>query len=382
MNTKLDGYGYNPTEDAAVYVARTRQLCIDLVRAKMLNEPNVNMTGNDLKANVTGCILDKFTEVDKVLFSSRQYILTLWPAFVGAIVALAPDPSRMVYDNIWWSCLFALTSGGLSGLNTASPPHHVEAYSERAGQAMCERWQYDPSKPRAMSKGETMGPLSRGACYIRLEWAAFFLSIAVWVSFCSCFGLTVQSALDFVYDKYRLPGFVWYLMSASPAICGLTLELMRDRVDLYEPVDRHQAGLHIISSSADERRTSSLASEQSFRHIRLKSVFSLWLRILQHQWRRSRYRLLVHDQRSCKTELIFAFGRGIVTMGRLIIFAMGSISMGNIVLMSVPDDLYLFALLLFTTSIPRQLWPAFWMNGNRGADLVVWVRRVKMTGLD
>jgi hypothetical protein len=65
-------------------------------------------------------------------------------------------------------------------------------------------------------------------------------------------------------------------------------------------------------------------------------------------------------------------------MGRMAVFAVGSITMGNILLMPIPDDFYLFILLLFTTSVPRQLWPAFWANGNRGADLVVWASTVKM----
>ena len=60
------------------------------------------------------------------------------------------------------------------------------------------------------------------------------------------------------------------------------------------------------------------------------------------------------------------------------VFAVGSITMGNIVLMPVPDDLRIFVLLLFTTSIPRQLWSAFWTYGNRGANLVVWVSTGQM----
>lgn len=90
---------------------------------------------------------------DKSLYASRQYFLTLWPAFVGAIVAIAPDPSSMVYDNIWWSGLFALTCGGLPGIDSACPAHHVEAHSEDEGRAMCEIWLFDSSRPKAMSKG-------------------------------------------------------------------------------------------------------------------------------------------------------------------------------------------------------------------------------------
>ena len=71
-------------------------------------------------------------------------------------------------------------------------------------------------------------------------------------------------------------------------------------------------------------------------------------------------------------------GKALVGIGRMTVFAMGSVSMGNILFMPVPDDLYLFVLLLFNTAVPRQLWPAFWTNGNRGADLVVFVRNIHL----
>ena len=128
----------------------------------------------------------------------------------------------------------------------------------------------------------------------------------------------------------------------------------------------------------EEGQTISLIQQQHFNHIKVRSVSSLWLRILRHQWRRSQYRILVRDHQSHRTEWFFVLGRGAVGMSRVAVFAMGSITMGNILLMPVPDDFYLFVVLLFTTSLPRQLWSAFWTNGNRGADLVVWVNTVKM----
>lgn len=85
-------YGYGTRGHAGPYPNETRKICVGLVQPR---------TEFELRVNVTGCILNKFTEVDTAMFSSRQYILTLWPAFVGALVALAPDPSKMVYDNNW-----------------------------------------------------------------------------------------------------------------------------------------------------------------------------------------------------------------------------------------------------------------------------------------
>ena len=68
-------------------------------------------------------------------------------------------------------------------------------------------------------------------------------------------------------------------------------------------------------------------------------------------------------------------------IGRVTVFALGSGTMGNILLLPVPDDLYLFVLLLFASAVPRQLWPGFWANGNRGADLVVFVNSIKIVGV-
>ncbi|MCJ1380736.1 hypothetical protein MMC17_003844 [Xylographa soralifera] len=366
-----DGYGF--TGPSGSYLVATRQACVDLVQPK---------TADELRVNVTGCMLNKFTEVDKALFSSRQYILILWPAFVGAIVALAPDPSSMVYDNIWWSGLFAITSGGLPGLESTSPPHHVEAHSEREGQTMCEAWQFKPSMPKAMSKIETMGTSTRGIGYVRLEWVSFFLSLALWLTFCVYFGYTLKLPLDFTYEQYWLEGAALYYISAGPAVGGLILELMRNRVDLYEPAEKSEEHEDGSSKRGEEGQLISVVQQQRFKHIKVKSVFSLWLRILLHQWRRSQYRILVRDDPSHRFEWVFVLGRGAVSMARVAVFATGSVVMGNIILMPVPDDLYLFVILLFTISVPRQLWAAFWTNGNRGADLVVWVSTVKMIGPD
>ena len=360
------GYGYSLRGNAGPYLERTRQYCMGKV--------NPNLT-EDFKANVTGCILYNFTELDKAMFASRQYLLTLWPAFVGAIVSLSPNPSAIVYDNVWWSALFTLTSGGLPGTETTLPPHHVEAPSERSGHAMCEEWQFDPLMPKAMSKRESMGSSSRGTGYACLEWTFFFISFVLWLWFCVYFGLTLKPALDFTDAKYHLPGTLWYYISVGPALFGLLFELLRNRIDLYEPTGGAGVELETSLTKDGQEHPTSIAH---FRHIRFRSVFGLWLRIIQHQWQRSPYRILVRNHRARKADWVFVCGRGFVAMCRVAILTIGSITMGNIVLMPVPNDLYLFILLLFTTALPRQFWPVFWTNGSRGADLVVWVSTVKM----
>lgn len=136
--------------------------------------------------------------------------------FVGAIVALAPDPSNMVYVNICWSMLFAITSGGLPGMGLASPPHLMELHSGRERRTMCEACHYDPPRPEAMSKEKTMGSFTRGTDFVYFEWALFFLSVALWLSFCVCFGQRSKPALDITFDSDWLAGAVWYYISVSP----------------------------------------------------------------------------------------------------------------------------------------------------------------------
>lgn len=362
-------FDFGSKENAGPHLVKTRNECTAEVEFN---------TEVEKRAKVTGCILNKFTELDKAKFSSRQYILTLWPAFVGAIVALAPDPSGMVYDNIWWSGLFAITSGGLPGMESALPPHHVEAHSEREGRNKCEAWHFDPSKPNAMSKEDTRESDTRRMGYIRFEWASFFTSFALWLAFCLWFGQTIRVPLDITFEHHWLMGATWYYISAAPALLGLVLELMRNRVDLYEPANTSKKETEESSKRGEVRLTISEVEQPRWNHIKVKSVFSLWLRILLHQWRGSQYRILVRDHQSPRWEWLFVLGRALVGMSRIAVFTLGSITMGNIILMPVPDDVDLFMLLLVTTALPRQLWSAFWANGNRGADLVVRVRAVKM----
>lgn len=227
-----------------------------------------------------------------------------------------------------------------------------------------------------------MGSLTRGMGYNYFEWFAFFGSFALWLPFCVYFGITLKPALDITFENDPVAGAVWYYVSAGPAIIGLIFELIRNRVDLYEPTNRSNGGTGASTKEAGEQATVSPGEQQRFHCVIVGSVFSLWLRILRHQWQRSQYRILVRNRQSTRNEWFFVLGRAMAGMFGIAIFTVGSITMGNIILMPVPNDLYLFVLVLFTTAVPRQFWPAFWENGNRGADLVVWVKTVKVIGPD
>ena len=374
MSQQFVAYGGNV--NAGAYLRQTRQECTELLQPQT--------SGSELRGNVTACILDKFTQFDNALYASRNYILTLWPAFVGAIVALAPDPANMIFDNVWWAALFAITCGGLPGLDSsASPLHHVEAHSDAEGRAMCEAWTFDVSRPKAMAKTHTMGLKTRGKGRIRMEWMGFFLGLSLWLAFVVYFGHTLYPTVNFAFPIEILGCAVWYYISASPAVLDCLFELAHDRVDLYEIVRSDGDSLDQAPSTGDEDKSKRLAevrelSQRRFQKVKVRSVLSLWLRIVVHQWRRERYRILIRDSSAHRFWWFFLIGKALVGIGRMTVFAMGSVSMGNILFMPVPDDLYLFVLLLFNTAVPRQLWPAFWTNGNRGADLVVFVRNIHL----
>ena len=292
--------GFGSKDTMGVYLQKTREDCIDKIKPKTLVQ---------LRQNVTACVLDKFTETDKAVFASRQYILTLWPAFVGAIVAMAPDPAFMVYDNLWWAALFAVTCGGLPGLDASngSPPHHVEALSEAEGQSMCEAWQYSATNPTKLSKAEAMGGRARSKSHLRFEWLSFFFGFGLWLFFCVYFANTLQDAVDFNFSLHFHSGAanaIWYYISCTPAIVGVILELLEDRISLYEPIQPSQETATKTGSSEVPR----------FKLVEGISRFTLWGRVVRHQWRRSKYRILI---RGSSSHWLFAMGRMVIGIGRI-----------------------------------------------------------------
>ncbi|KAL8867678.1 MAG: hypothetical protein Q9198_008428 [Flavoplaca austrocitrina] len=354
--------GYSSTLSAGPFLRQTRDNC------------------QAVTTDVTACVLATFTETEKALYGSRQYVLTLWPAFVGAIVALAPDPANMLYDNMWWAALFAVTSGGLPGLDSSSsPPHHVEAYSEKEARAMCESWRYTAARPKLMSKMETMGNQTRGQSYVRLEWIAFFVGCGLWLGFCIWLAQALTFSFTFCFNGHAVQSAVWYYISCSPAVGGICFELLQDRVEVYEPMLGSNGENTVRAYKAEKVHVPVTAPAPVFKKVNVSSVFALWLRLAVHQWRRTKYRILVKD---ASPHWFFLIGRALVGIGRVAVFALGSIAMGNVILLPVPDDLFLFVLLLFTTAAPRQLWPGFWANGNRGADLVVFVNSIRLIGIE
>lgn len=143
---------------------------------------------------VAECMYEQMSELQKAVIGGRQYVLTLWPAFVGFVCSLGPDPYYMVYDNLWWAILFAITSGALPGLTNRLPEHHVEAYSIDQARLECEGWMYNPQLPRTASRTHRDRDFSSQRGMAVLEWFAFYLSLFSYVTLCFLMGWFVSPA--------------------------------------------------------------------------------------------------------------------------------------------------------------------------------------------
>lgn len=229
---------------------------------------------------------------------------------------------------------------------------------------------------------------------ITLEWVTFLLCCCMYIGFSIWFRYTLQSAVVYAFAAhYWLAAASWFWLSAGPAaLAVLASEIWQHRVELYEPEglfpdnriteDKHLSAVSAASSSAVStagRVESPTTLEQAavrnktYKKRETPRMFHVWLRVIRHQWRRSEYRLLVKPS---STHPYFLLVRAFVGLGRVAVFAMGSAAMGNILLMPIPQNLWLFIFLLFTCGVPRLMFPGFWSNSARGADLVVFVRPV------
>jgi hypothetical protein len=301
----------------------------------------------------------------------------------------------MVHDNVWWATLFAMSCSGLPGLNTIKPPHHIEATTTGQGRITCEHWRPDKLSPRNVSRSWVLAGTPPRQTLVVLEWIVFLGCLALYLTFSVLFANALQTSFLLTFYGSTVPAAVWYWISAGPAILAIILsEVWQNRVELYE-LDDNVDGiqLHDSGSKSPGAVSSALLPTASastavglpvtpdrasllavpYHRVKTRTALQVWMKIIAHQWHRRYYRLLIKPS---STHPYFLLVRLIVGIWRITVFALGSVTMGNILLMPIPQDLVLFVLLLFTTAIPRMVFPAFWSNGTRGADLVVFVSLV------
>lgn len=356
--------------------------------------------------NVTECVLQSLPEETKAVLAGRAIILTLWPSFIGAITATAPDPSSIVYDNIWWASLFAATCGGFPGLSQKPMSHQLEARSYEKAKRICEGWSYNPLYPRKISRS-SIRRYAVSPYFETGQWIAFIWSCALFLAWNIVFAITLTKSICLALPTSGASPGVWYWISAVPGFSQALLHLAQNNVEIFlpmptgipsgtnrsallqgkeslndrEPMDfvatRIAASTAVAVAPALSPRESSTPPNDlttiCYQRLETRSGPHTWLCILRHQWHRRPYRLLVKQAPkgwnwfNAMFELYIAFWR-------LTMFALGSIVMANVVLMPIPNDLVLFVLLIFMTATPRFFWPAFWTKGKRGADLVVFVK--------
>lgn len=318
--------------------------------------------------------------------------LTLWPAFVGVICAFGPDASSIVHDSVWWGALFAMTCSGLPGTSATKPSHHIEAATIGQARLICENHQLAKScSPEAPQSGPAASTTPRQTIGL-LEWFCFLACLGLYLTFSVLFAYALQDSFVFSFGGSTLPAAAWYWLSAAPALLAIMLsEIWQNRVELYEKGERDNsielAGNDCKTNTAISSALLSTASVSALPATTLTlepasvlavpyhkadapTAIRVWSRILMHQWYGRSYRLLIKPH---SMSYYFLLVRLIVGIARIAVFAFGSISMGDIIFMPVPQDFTLFVLLIFTTAIPRIVFPGLWATRTQGADLVVFV---------
>ena len=292
----------------------------------------------------------------------------------------------MVYDNLWWSGLFVTTCAGLPGLNSVLPSHHLIVETQKLGQEACRTGQTNNAHLRVIARHQTADP-SLTRSLVLFEWCTFTFCIILYVAFNTYFVYTLQDAICVAIGELRLwvAPAVWYWLSAAPALGLMLPEVVQNRTVLFEPdseqgsiQERHKTTTkgRIVPMLIPTTYTGISAAApgligQHYRSVDDLNFLQTWCRIAQHQWRRSKYRVLV---RPPITHWYRQVWRLCFQFGRIVVFSVGSIVMGNTLLMPIPNDLICLVILMFLTGISRLSFPGIWANGARGADLVVIVR--------
>lgn len=349
------------------------------------------------------CVLESSTQLEQSIYSERQYLLTLWPAFIGIICGFGPDPSDMVFDNVWWAAMFAITCGGLPGFDSRKPRHHATTDWVDEGRQICESHSesFDPRRSQIIPRSFGRPNQNRVEAIVRMEWIIYSFSWLCYIAFNILFVMALKQSTTYSVIVNTSAGF-WYWLSAGPAVLSACAEIFQNRVELYEPLSDRPAestgtnmndwlmstatsksdvsGPQVVLTAypkpkgADTTATVAPAvtnpppGQLLYRRSHHKSALQVWWRIICLQFQRKRYRVLVKPE---DDRWFFLLWKLVVGLSRVAVFAEGSNTMGGILLMPEPNDVVLLILLLFLTSIPRMIFFGIWRNKARGADLVV-----------
>ena len=330
---------------------------------------------------VANCVINNLSEQMKANLSMHTYLVTLWPAFVSIIVAMAPDAAPVAYDNIAWATVFALTSAGMPGFNAPPLPHQLTFAELAAAQRTCETASVDGSEdPSKISRYSAARP---AASYTRTAavWGLCLASFGIWAAFVILYLVCLSSVINLAADLLVGYGAVWYLIGAGPGLADVTARLVLNNVDVYEPVGASRqstvepfaaATVSEVADATQPATTIRLVKDPNaapaYEHKTFPTGIHAWMRILHMQLTGRPYRVLVHPLPDTILTGVFQY---LILMGRLTIFVWGSLVQGSFLFL-FPNDFQLLVLLVFATATPRAIWPDMWKRAKGGADLVVW----------
>ena len=332
---------------------------------------------------VSNCVLNNLSQQMLANLAQHTYILTLWPAIVSIIVAMAPDAAAIAYDNLAWSIIFALTCGAMPGWNVPPLPHQLSFATLSEARQTCETSVIDGSSDsEKISRFSTARPTASSTSTVAL-WIFWMASFTLWAAFLI---LYLYCLGDVIYVGISVQAYaaIWYIVAAAPALAEGMERLLLNNVDLYEPAVALQdcAVSALVSPPAKTthrpQRVPTVRVEQkpesapAYKLRTFSTGFHVWTRIAFLQLTGRAYRVLIHP---APDNFLTTLCHYCITMGRLTIFVWGSINQGSFLFL-FPNDFQLVALLTFATATPRILWPDMWKRAKTGADLVVWHKPV------
>ena len=355
---------------------------------------------------VAECVSRNLNKQQKASIATFAYALTLWPAFIALFASLGPDASDAAYDSVPWAWLLALTSGGMTGFRAPlNVPHHVRVFSLEAGRAICISG--ESAVPTLLvNKVGRFSPRRKkpSRAFSHGQWVVLVLSYASWGAFLALFLHGLSQSFYFTQAQvvtWAQAG-VWFYMAGSPAIGEALARLVFNNIELYEPVDesdflqtdlgkppisRWRSGASVATGVEHSLTLSALGSptaaisgptagssreQPPYARVENRTAFSIWCRIIWLQLTGQPYRVLV---KPFPTHWFVDLYEWAVQMGRFVLLVVGSIQQASYGMYPIELIYPQSAVLVFSTTSPRILWPKYWMRDRRGADLVVFCQR-------
>jgi hypothetical protein len=336
--------------------------CIALIRPKGLDRAG-------FCEPVAICFYNSIDEVAKANLAARQATVALWPAIITTITGIHPDPNDLVYDNLLWAMMFAATSGGMAGFAYEKPNKYFYVTDREKGRELCVNGFVGTN---AEGKCRTL-TRRKGVRFLAVMYGCLFLCLLAYIAFLATFMLTLKrTILTWRCSPYWF-GSLWYWLGSLPALLQAGYRIFgHNNVTLFEERERGvkgQGGYFELVSGEENFRAGAL-NRSTFVPYSSTDAFSIWMRILSHQFANTPYRLLVIDDGDRFSKGLFDLIVGGLRLG---LFLFGSVTQGSLIVMPTPTDSILLGVIALATFLPRAFWSRNWRRSGDGADRVVFV---------